>query len=385
METFICPLSSRCGGCDYTIPYSDELILKQEWIDDLFYKYATPNTIIGMDNYKGYRNKVQAVFGLDKKGQIVSGLYRQGTHSLIPVRDCYLEFEEAKEILKSIRVLMKSLHIRPYDEDLKKGELRHVLLRRGHKSHQILVVLVFGHENIFKEKEFAKALLQRSPCITSIVSQVNGEKTSMVLSDRPFKTLVGKGYIEDELCGLKFRISPSSFYQINSKQTEVLYNTAIKMAELKSSDKVLDAYCGTGTIGLVASKYAGSVVGVELNSDAVKDAVINAKENGITNASFISGDASAFCKEMAKNKESFDVVFLDPPRSGSDERFLSSVIKMNPKRIVYISCNPATQRRDLDYLYRLSDYRVKKIQPVDNFPRTLHVENVVLITKIEEK
>lgn len=380
METFICPLSKRCGGCDYTIPYYDELTLKQEWIDDLFYKYGNPNRIIEMKDYKGYRDKVQAVFGFDKKGQIISGLYRQGTHALIPVKDCYLEFEEAKGILQSIRVLMKSLHLRPYDEDLKKGELRHVLLRKGHKSGQILVVLVFGHDGVFKEKEFAKALFQRSPEITTIVSQVNNEKTSMVLSANPFKTLVGKGYIEDELCGLKFRISPSSFYQINSKQTEVLYNTAMRMARLTKNDRVLDAYCGTGTISLIAATKAKEVVGVELNEDAIKDALINAKENEIDNATFISGDASLFCKEMAKKKEAFDAVFIDPPRSGSDERFLSSLIKLNPKRIIYISCNPATQRRDIDYIYRFSDYRIKEIQPVDNFPRTLHVENVILLS-----
>lgn len=384
MENFICPLSSRCGGCDYTISYAEELYLKQEWIDSLFRSYCYPRQILAMESYKGYRNKVQAVLGFDKKGQICSGLYRQGTHMLVPVKDCYLEFEEAKDILHTVRTLMKSLKLLPYDEDRNSGDLRHVLLRKGHNSGQILVVLIFGNSHCPKKKEFAKALVAKHPYITSIVSQVNNEQTSMVLSEEEFTLLHGKGYIEDTLCGLKFRISPSSFYQINSKQTEVLYNTAITLAQLKPTDRVLDAYCGTGTIGLVSSKYVKEVVGIELNEEAVKDAVINAKENGITNASFVAGDASLYCKEMAKAKESFDVVFLDPPRSGSDERFLASLIKMAPRKIVYISCNPVTQERDLDYIYRFSDYTVKYIQPVDNFPRTTHVETVVLLSRVEK-
>jgi len=381
-----CPISYKCGGCDYSsIPYEEELDIKMEYVESQVGAFAPVAPIIGMNKPIRYRNKVQSVFGFDKKGQIVSGLYRRGTHLLIPVRDCELEFEGAASILHTIRKLMKSFRLKPYNEDTGGGDLRHVLLRRGHNSGQILTVLVFGNPYFKSKKEFVKALIQMHPEITTILFQLNDEKTSMVLSENKIETLYGPGFIEDTLCGLSFRISPASFYQVNSTQTEVLYDTAMRMARLSGKERVLDAYCGTGTIALVASRYAKEVVGVELNGNAVRDAKENAKKNDIHNAFFVEADASEYCKDLAKVKERFDVVFMDPPRSGSDERFLSSLIKLGPKTIVYISCNPETQQRDLRYLERFGPYRVYASQPVDMFSRTEHVENIVLITRIEDK
>lgn len=378
-----CPISYKCGGCDFSDrPYSEELYSKQQYVRHQVASFGPVAPIMGMDSPLHYRNKVQAVFGYDRSGQIISGLYRKGSHMLVPVRDCELEFEEAASILSSIRRLMKSFHLAPYNEDSFKGDLRHVLLRKGHNSGQILVVLIFGNPYFKSKKEFVKTLLQQHPEITTVCFQVNDEKTSMVLSEKRIETLYGDGYITDTLCGLEFRISPASFYQINSSQTERLYEVAIRMARLTGNERVLDAYCGTGTIGLCAARKAREVVGVELNEEAVKDAVENAKRNNISNASFITADASVFCKEMAKAKEHFDVAFLDPPRSGSDERFLASLIRLAPDTIVYISCNPETQRRDLRYLLSFGPYKVYGSQPVDMFPRTEHVENVVLLSKV---
>ncbi|MCR5732505.1 MAG: 23S rRNA (uracil(1939)-C(5))-methyltransferase RlmD [Sphaerochaetaceae bacterium] len=376
-----CPIAYRCGGCDYAeIPYEEELEEKMYLVKRQVASFGPVAPIMGMKSPCRYRDKVQAAFGYDMKGNIISGLYKKGSHHLTAVKDCALEFEGAEKILSTIRKLMKSFRLRPYNEDTFEGDLRHVLLRRGHKSGEILCVLVFGNKYFKNKKEFIGNLVNMHPEITTVCYQINGDKTSMVLNASKIETLYGRGYIEDELCGLTFRISPSSFYQINVEQTEKLYNVAIAMARLTGKERVLDAYCGTGTIGLVASRKAKEVIGVELNRDAVKDARINAERNNITNAQFIEADCSVFMKEMAKAKEHFDVVFMDPPRAGSDERFLSSLIKLNPDTIVYVSCNPETLRRDLLYLEMYGPYRVYGSQPVDMFPRTEHVETVCLLT-----
>ena len=385
-EKQFCPIAYRCGGCDYAdLPYEEELHEKMYLAKRQLASFGPIAPIMGMKRPCRYRDKVQAVFGYDMKGNIISGLYKKGSHHLTAVKDCALEFEGAEKILSTIRKLMKSFNMKPYNEDTFEGDLRHVLLRKGHKSGEILCVLVFGNKYFKRKKEFVSDLVGKHPEITTVSYQVNGDKTSMVLNESRIETLYGRGYIEDELCGLKFRISPASFYQINAVQTETLYDVAIKMARLTGRERVLDAYCGTGTIGLVASRKAKEVIGVELNKAAVKDAKINAERNNIDNAQFIEADCSVFMKEMAKRKEHFDVVFMDPPRSGSDERFLSSLIKLGPDTIVYVSCNPETQRRDLLYLEKFGPYRVYGSQPVDMFPRTEHVETVVLMSSVDGK
>ena len=253
-----------------------------------------------------------------------------------------------------------------------------MLVRRGFHSGQVMVVLVAASPILPSKNNFVRALRQRHPEITTIVLNINRRNTSMVLGEQD-KVLFGPGYIEDSLCGCVFRISPQSFYQVNPVQTEVLYRKAVELAGLTGKETVIDAYCGTGTIGLVAAKSAELVVGVESNPDAVRDAVANARRNNAGNARFFCADAGEFMRDMAQDGEQADVVFLDPPRAGSDERFLSSLVTLGPRRVVYISCNPATQARDLAYLTR-HGYQVTALQPVDMFPFTNHVENIALLS-----
>lgn len=337
--------------------------------------------IIGMEEPYHYRNKVHAVFGLDRKNNPISGIYKEGTHRILPVDSCLIEDQKADEIIVTIRSMLRSFKIRVFDEDTGYGLLRHVLIRRGFTTSEILVVLVTASPVFPSKNNFVKALREKHPEITTIVQNINGRSTSMVLGDKEH-VLYGKGYIEDVLCGLRFRISSRSFYQINSAQTEKLYAKAMELAELTGNETVLDAYCGIGTIGLIASKHAGKVIGVELNQDAVRDAVQNAKKNGITNAQFFCNDAGRFMSHMAARGESADVVFMDPPRSGSTEEFIDAVALMQPKRVVYISCGPDTLARDLR-MFAKHGYKAKEAWPVDLFGWTEHVETVVLLSQLK--
>ena len=379
-KDMFCPYAKKCGGCQLqNMDYKRQLKFKQASVISLLGKFHRVNNIIGMENPYHYRNKVQAAFGLTRSGKIVSGVYQSSSHRIVNVDSCMTEDQTADEIIVAIRKMLPKFRILPYNEDSRKGFLRHVLVKRSFTTGQIMVVLV-GATAIFPQKtKFTNALVSKFPEITTVVFNINPQKTSMVLGEREV-VLFGEGYIEDRLCGLTFRISPKSFYQINAYQTETLYNTAIEYANLTENDIVLDAYCGTGTIGLVASKHAKQVVGVELNSDAVKDAKKNAKLNQITNTSFYNADAGEFMVALADAGEKIDVVFMDPPRAGSDKNFLKSLLKLSPKRVVYISCNPTTQKRDLFTLTK-GGYKVRKIQPVDMFPHTSHVETVVLLEK----
>ena len=379
-----CSVSKKCGSCQYQgVPYKEQLAAKQKMMKKLLGKFANVKPIIGMDDPFYYRNKVHAVFDRDKKGNIICGTYEAKTHKVVPIEECMIEDKISQEIIRTIRDMLKSFRIKTYDEDTGYGLLRHVLVRRGFSTDEIMVVLVIGSPIFPSKNNFVKALRKKYPQITTVVLNVNDKKTSMVLGERDI-VIYGKGYIRDTLCGCTFRISPQSFYQVNPVQTEILYKTAIEYAGLGRKETVIDAYCGIGTIGLVAAKRAKNVIGVELNPDAVRDARINAKENKITNARFYQGDAGEFMENMAENGEHADVVFMDPPRTGSDKKFMSSVIKLNPSRIVYISCGPETLARDLEYLTK-HGYDVRKIQPVDMFSFTDHCENICLLTKKFEK
>ena len=379
-----CSVSKKCGSCQYQgVPYKEQLAAKQKRMKKLLGKFANVKPIIGMDDPFYYRNKVHAVFDRDKKGNIICGTYEAKTHKVVPIEECMIEDKISQEIIRTIRDMLKSFRIKTYDEDTGYGLLRHVLVRRGFFTDEIMVVLVIGSPIFPSKNNFVKALRKKYPQITTVVLNVNDKKTSMVLGERDI-VIYGKGYIRDTLCGCTFRISPQSFYQVNPVQTEILYKTAIEYAGLGRKETVIDAYCGIGTIGLVAAKRAKNVIGVELNPDAVRDARINAKENKITNARFYQGDAGEFMENMAENGEHADVVFMDPPRTGSDKKFMSSVVKLNPSRIVYISCGPETLARDLEYLTK-HGYDVRKIQPVDMFSFTDHCENICLLTKKFEK
>lgn len=372
-----CPYAKKCGGCDYQgMDYAKQLKEKQAFVQKNVGQFCKVLPIIGMEQPYHYRNKVHAVFDIAKGGTIISGVYAAGTHDVVNIDACQIEDETADAIIRDIRGLLRSFKIKTYDEDTGYGLLRHVLVRRGFHSGEVMVVLVLGSPILPSKNNFIKALRKLHPEITTVVVNVNDRKTSMVLGEKE-SAIYGKGYIEDTLCGCTFRISPKSFYQVNPVQTEVLYRKAIAYAGLTGKEKVVDAYCGIGTVGLIAAGKAKEVISVELNKDAVRDAVINARRNQIKNVQFYQADAGKFMTEMSfLSGEAVDVVFMDPPRAGSDEAFLSSVVKLAPKRVVYISCNPETLARDLKYLTKRG-YEAVECQPVDMFPWTVHVETVV--------
>lgn len=375
-----CPVMNKCGGCQIQhYSYEKQLEEKQKFVNTLLDKFCNVENIIGMENPYFYRNKVHAVFDTGKKGNVISGVYEAGSHKVVKVDSCLIEDQRADNIIVTIRGMLKSFKIKTYNEDTGAGLLRHVLIRTGHKSNEIMVVLVLASHIFPSKNNFIKALLKIHPEITTIVMNVNNKKTSMVLGERE-QVLYGKGYIEDTLCDKVFRISPKSFYQINPVQTEILYSKAIEFASLKGNETIIDAYCGIGTIGIIASDHVKKVIGVELNRDAVKDAITNAKRNKANNIYFYNQDAGEFMNKMASEKQSADVVFLDPPRSGSTEQFLDAMISLNPEKVVYISCNPVTLERDLSYLVKRG-YEAKKAIPVDMFPGTEHVEVIVGIQR----
>ena len=375
----LCPVADKCGGCSWiNKPYVEQLKNKEKQLKELLAPFCKVEGVIPMEHPEHYRNKVHAVFGENRYHDAISGIYEQKSHRIVPVDSCLIENANADEIIVSIRGLLKSFHIRPYNEDTGYGLLRHVLIRTGHVTGQIMVVLVLASPILPSKNNFVKALLKLHPEITTVVINVNNRNTSMVLGDKEH-VIYGKGYIEDELCGKRFRISPRSFYQVNPVQTEILYGKALEYAGLTGKETVVDAYCGTGTIGMIASDKAAKVIGVELNADAVRDARNNAKANQIRNIQFYQNDAGKFLVEMAGQGAKVDVVLMDPPRSGSTEEFMSSVVRIGPERIVYVSCNPETLVRDLKY-FKKKGYRVSKGVGVDMFPFTEHVETVVLLS-----
>lgn len=375
-----CPYAGKCGGCQYQgMDYGSQLKEKQKYVQKLLKNYGKPEPILGMENPYYYRNKVHAVYKHQKNGEIISGIYEEGTHKVVPVESCQIENQEADKVIQTIRKLAKSFKIKIYNEDSGYGLLRHVLIRYGRVTGEMMVVLVAVSPIFPSKNNFVKALRKEHPEITTVVLNINDKSTSMVLGERNI-ILYGKGYIEDELCGCRFRISPNSFYQVNPVQTEVLYQKAISLAGLSGKEKVIDAYCGIGTIGLIAASHCKEVIGIELNKEAVKDAIGNAKRNSIKNVRFYQGDAGDFLVSMAQKGEKADVVFMDPPRAGSSEKFMESAVKMGPEKIVYISCNPDTLERDLKYLTR-KGYQCDRICPVDMFPFTDNIENVCLLSR----
>ena len=322
---------------------------------------------------------MHSVFARTKKGQIVRGIYRRDSHEVISVSGCLLEDKKADAIIEEIKRLVPSFKYRIFDEDNGTGWLRHVLVRTGScgGKEEIMVILVTADVAFPGKNNFVKALRGAFPEITTIVQNINKKRTSMVLGDRDI-IVYGKGFIEDDRLGLKFRISPGSFFQINSEQTKKLYGLALEFAQLKGKETVLDAYCGTGTIGMFMSGSAKKVTGVELNPDAVRDARDNAKRNGIKNIEFICADATKYMQEHAEG--GFDVLCMDPPRSGSTPEFIKAAAGMNIGRVVYVSCNPETLARDLK-LFAKQGYRLKKLTPVDMFPLTDNIECCALLER----
>ena len=374
-----CPVAAKCGGCQLTrLSYAEQLQWKQQRVTELLDGICEVRPILGMDDPFHYRNKVHAVLSVDKAGKPISGVYAMGTHRVVPVRHCLIEDRRADRIIQTIVAMLPAYKLRIYNEYTHRGFLRHILIRTGHVTGQIMVVLVATSLEFPGKKAFVQELIQRHPEITTVVLNCNQRETSMVLGTKEI-TLYGEGYMEDELCGKRFRISPQSFYQVNAKQCEVLYRTAIDAAQLTGAETLLDAYCGTGTIGLCASDGCKQLIGVELNADAIRDAKENARRNGVENARFLCDDAGRFMQKLAKEGTAPDVVMMDPPRAGSDQKFLQSLLMLKPKRVVYVSCNPETLARDLRVLVD-GGYQAEWATPVDMFPGTEHVETVVLLS-----
>ncbi len=379
MAEYLCPHAKKCGGCQLqNLPYPEQLHMKQARLIRLLGRFGRVSEIMGMEEPTHYRGKVQAAFRM-KSGRVVSGVYQASSGRIVEVEECLLEDASAAPILRTIRRLCASMKIKPYDIPTGRGFLRHVMLRRSRTTGEILVVLVTAPGEFRSARALVNELLRRHPEITTVVWNVNPTDTALFLGAES-TVLYGEGFITDRLCGLEFRISPRSFYQVNPVQTEVLYAKAREFAALTGTERVLDAYCGTGTIGLSMAASAREVVGVEVNRDAVADARENAARNGITNAVFHAGDAGQFMREAAGAGEAFDVVVTDPPRAGCSPQFLRSLLTLAPERVVYVSCEPETLARDLYTLVK-GGYRVKKIQPVDMFPFTGHVETVCLLSK----
>lgn len=385
-----CAFARRCGGCQIQeMSYDRQLVFKDQKIRGNLERIggftkeqieAVMQPVVGMEHPFSYRNKAQFPFGTDKEGNPITGFYAGRTHDIIANTDCALGVDQNREILEIILQYMRENKIKSYDEKTGKGLIRHALIRYGFKTKEIMVCLVVNGKKLPKAERLIEKLIQIEG-MTSITISPNTRRDNVIMGDS-YEILWGQGYITDYIGNVKYQISPLSFYQVNPVQTEILYGKAIEFAGLTGKEKVIDAYCGIGTIGMAAAGKAGSVIGVEVNRDAVRDAVTNAKRNNMKNITFYNEDAGEFMVKMAAQGETADVVFMDPPRAGSDEAFLSSLLQLSPKRVVYISCNPVTQARDLKYLTS-HGYRVERCQPVDMFPWTYHIENIVaLVQKI---
>ena len=369
--------SKKCGGCPLlALPYPRQTAEKQQRLQKLLGGFAPVAPLRTMAEPWHYRNKAIASFAT-QQGKLVCGLYAEGTHKVLPSADCLLQNEVLNRTLAAVQDAARACRYTAFDEDKRTGLLRHVVLRCSRKG-QVLVTLVTPGPELPGSRNFCAALRKKAPWVVSIVQNINPTLSSAVLGNRE-KTLYGPGFVLDTLCGLQFAISSRSFYQVNPRQTEVLYRAALDAAKLTGKETVVDAYCGIGTIGLCAAPHAGQVIGVERNPAAVKDAAANARHNKLSNAKFVCADATEWMAAAADEGLHPDVVFLDPPRAGSTPECITAVAKMAPRRVVYVSCDPETLARDVAIFAR-HGYKAKGFTPVDLFPQTCHVETVVLLS-----
>lgn len=376
-----CKISNKCGGCQYLdLDYKETIKKKKEIATNCFKKEKIDfnfDRFIEAEKVYEYRNKMIVTYQMQNKN-IVYGFFALNSHKVIPLDNCLMHSKIQNDIARSIKDLMNKFHILPYNEDKRIGIIRHVIIRTSNKKEQIMVVLVTSIENFPMKNEFVKALKSNFPQIVTIIQNINSRKTSIVLGDKE-RVLYGKGFIEDYLCGLSFQISSKSFYQINPYQTERLYSLVKEYLDLKGVERIVDAYSGIGTIGMSISKYAKYVYSVENNKQAVSYAIKNAKYNNIRNIDFVCQDATEYLLEKSRNKEYYDAIIMDPPRTGSTLEFLNSICMIKPKKIVYVSCNVITLVRDLKYL--LPQYNIVKCSFVDMFCWTDHIETVMLLNK----
>ena len=378
-----CATYKRCGGCNLRhLSYDATLDLKQNIVQNLVKKNlkscVNVNKTWGMGNPYNYRNKLQYPVGKDKNGNIIVGVFANRTHEIIKTEECLIQNKKANEIAKFIVQLAKKYDISVYDENNQQGLLRHIVIKTGIRTNEIMVILVINGDSLSYQENFLNELKNKYNEIESIVLNINKKNTNVILGDKNIN-LLGNGYIKDILGDYYFRISPLSFYQVNPVQAEALYNIAIEGLNITKQDVVFDLYCGIGTISIFASKYAKKVYGVEIVEQAIKDAKWNSEFNKIENTKFIAGDTEKVIDDLINNKKIIpNIVIVDPPRKGLDRNTINNIIKIHPKKIAYISCNPATLVRDLAYLEDM--YKIEMIQPVDMFPWTSHVECCVVIT-----
>lgn len=380
-----CPVARQCGGCQLqAMNYPAQLRFKEAKVRNNLTrigKFENPpmEPIIGMSDPYRYRNKAQFPIGRDKEGRLIAGFYAGRTHAIIECEDCLLGVEMNREILKIVLAHMEKYHITAYDEQTGLGLVRHVMTRAGFATGQIMVCLILNGESLPHGEELAAALAEL-PGMTGITININKEKTNVIMG-RELKLLWGQPYIEDLLGGIRFRISPLSFYQVNPRQTEKLYGKALEYAGLTGNETVWDLYCGIGTISLFLARKAKKVCGVEIVPAAIEDAKQNAALNGITNAEFFVGKAEEVLPEKYETEGiSADVIVIDPPRKGCEQSVLETMVRMTPKRIVYVSCDSATLARDLKYLCE-NGYRLERCCPVEMFGNSVHVETVCLLTR----
>lgn len=374
-----CGIYDKCGGCHLLhMKYDSQMSFKYDYVVNAFKEYKLNSKIdevIKATTLERYRNKMQVAYST-YNNNIIYGFYEEESHRIIPLDDCLIQSKRQNEIAKAVAKIMKELHISPYNEDKRTGLIRFVLIREAHKTEEILVTIVTNSDIFPGKNEFVNRLRKACPYITTLVQNINTRKTSIILGDDE-KVIFGPGFIIDELCGIRFQISSKTFYQVNSYQTELLYKKVIEYAELTGKEKVLDAYCGVGTIGIVCSPYAKEVIGVESNKQSVINARNNAYYNKIKNIRFVNMDATEYI--LNSEDEMFDCVIMDPPRSGSTIEFLNALKKMAPKKIVYVSCEAKTLARDLKILE--DKYAITKKAIVDMFIGTYHVETICCLDK----
>lgn len=377
----VCKLFPKCGGCQLQhLNYPAQLQIKKQKIIDAVERIgkifdAEIFDTLGEENFLNYRNKMQFPFGKN----FVCGCFERRSHKIIDIENCFIQREGNNKILNAVKKVAKKFNIEPYDEKTGKGVLRHIMGRVGFDD-EMMIVLVTATKKIPSEKNFVAELLKEIPEVASIQQNIQPAKNNVILG-KETKILFGKKNITEKIFDLKFNISARSFFQVNTAQAEILYRTALNFADLTGNENVIDAYCGTGTLSLCLAKSAKKVFGIEIEKSAIEDAKKNSAENKISNAEFIVGDAVKIIPELYAKKIFADVVVVDPPRAGCDRKVLETFAAMKPKKIIYVSCNPATLARDLKILSEL-DYKTKKIQPVDMFPFTSHVESVSQIEKI---
>ncbi len=379
LESSPCQVSKKCGGCRMlNLSYEEQLKLKQERVRQILQPYCKPEAIVGAQFPLHYRNRVQAVFKTDRHNNPVTGIYEEGTRRIIPTTNCLIDHEKAQQIMESVAGLLKSFKIAPYFEDTGYGLLRHVMIRVGQQTGEIMVVLVLGSPVMPSKNNFVKALLKLHPEITTILINTNSRGTGMSLGSKS-QVLHGKGYIEDTICEKVFRIYPKTMYPLNSMQSEILYKKILEFSELKGTETIMHAYCGLGIAGLLLSERSKQVIGVDTSRDLINEGSNNAKHNGIKNIQFYQNEPTKILSDMNQQKVKVDMVIMEPTRNGCDEKFLSEIIQAKPKKLVYNSNNLEALAKDLKYLTQ-NGYKVRKAQGIDYMPNTGSVQCIVQLS-----